>query len=261
MAQQQDETVAQFVTKLRSQAQLCNFKDTDDQIRDQLFQAMIDGELREKLLEITNLTLAEALDTLRQRETATAQAMSMSTSSVGLPCSVHRVYERRQQPSVAAQSQAPPSTSTRVSNSTRSPPPRPSQHVSGTCYACCMQGHFAKTPSCPVRGKRCTCCNFKGPTASVCRKKAAALNELKVELAGGDDRAPEARVAEDASYSLQLNNVAAVRVRGVGEKPIFLDVLIKDQDLEMKLDTGARFQNNSGKLRGRKFNCSTQTFV
>ena len=72
-------------------------------------------------------------------------------------------------------------------------------------------------------------------------KKAAALNELKVELAGGDDRNPETRVAEDTSYSLQLNNVAADRVHGVGGKTIFLDVLINDQHLEMELDTGARF--------------------
>ena len=62
-----------------------------------------------------------------------------------------------------------------------------------------------------------------------------------MKLAGGDDRTPETRVAEDTSYSLQLNNVAADRVRGVGGKSIFLDVLINDQHLEMELDTGARF--------------------
>ena len=62
MAQQHDETVAQFVTKLCTQAQLSNFKDTEDQIRDQFLQGMVDSDLREKLLEIKNLTLAEALE-------------------------------------------------------------------------------------------------------------------------------------------------------------------------------------------------------
>ena len=62
-----------------------------------------------------------------------------------------------------------------------------------------------------------------------------------MELAGGDDRNHETRVPEDTSYSLQLNIVAANRVRGVGGKPIFLDVLINDQHLEVELDTGARF--------------------
>ena len=82
------------------------------------------------------------------------------------------------QPSVSAKSQAP----TRASSSTR--PPRPRQQVSSKCYACSLQVDFAKTPSCLGRGKRCTFCNFKGHTASVCWKKAAASNKLNVELAG-----------------------------------------------------------------------------
>ena len=57
MVQQPNETVAQFVTKLKTQAQFCNFQDRDDQIRDQLLHAMADMELREKLLETDQLTL------------------------------------------------------------------------------------------------------------------------------------------------------------------------------------------------------------
>ena len=69
------------------------------------------SKLTEKLLEIKNLTLVEALDKSRQRETATAQAESMSASSVGVPGSVYRVCKglyMHQQPSIAAESQAPP---------------------------------------------------------------------------------------------------------------------------------------------------------
>ena len=90
---------------------VCNIKDTEDQIIDQLLQAMVDSELTEKLLEIKNLTLVKELDKSRQRETTTAQAESMSASSVGLPGSVHQVRKglyMHQQPLIAAESQAPP---------------------------------------------------------------------------------------------------------------------------------------------------------
>ena len=62
MVQQPNETVAQFVTKLKTQAQFCNFQDHDDQIRDQLLHAMADMELREKLLETDQLTLSIAME-------------------------------------------------------------------------------------------------------------------------------------------------------------------------------------------------------
>ena len=140
----------------------------------------------------------------------------MSSSSVGLSASNHRVRQRihmHQQPSVTAESQAPPST--RASSSTR-PPPRPRQQGFCTCYICRLQAILSRRLA---RGRRCTFCNSKGHIACVCRKKAADFNELNVDLAGIDNRNPETGVAEYPWYSLHLNNDAAYRVRGVGGKP------------------------------------------
>ena len=52
MSQKTTETVSQYVTRLKTQAQFCSFADCTDQIRDQLLQTMLDGKLREGLKEV-----------------------------------------------------------------------------------------------------------------------------------------------------------------------------------------------------------------
>ena len=42
MSQKTMETVSQYVTRLKTQAQFCSFADCTDQIRDQLLQTMLD---------------------------------------------------------------------------------------------------------------------------------------------------------------------------------------------------------------------------
>ena len=110
MVQQPNETVAQFVTKLKTQAQFCNFQDHDDQIRDQLLHAMADMELREKLLETDQLTLSIAMKKSRQRKTAAAQAKTMSSSTIHGVCDQRRQPQRRHSAPI---SESPASTFSR----------------------------------------------------------------------------------------------------------------------------------------------------
>ena len=52
-----DNTVSQYITRIKTQAQFCSFADCTDQIRDQILQTMLYGKLRESLLEIGDITL------------------------------------------------------------------------------------------------------------------------------------------------------------------------------------------------------------
>ena len=77
MAQKQDETVAQFVVRLQNQAQFCDFKDDADQIRDQLVQGLKDNELRQKMLETTNISLKDAMTMASKKEISEVQSRDM----------------------------------------------------------------------------------------------------------------------------------------------------------------------------------------
>ena len=67
--QQPDETIAQYVTRLRKLAASCNFADAkDDFIRDQVVEKCKSNVLRRKLLAEADLTLAKVL-TIAQAST------------------------------------------------------------------------------------------------------------------------------------------------------------------------------------------------
>ena len=57
MAQQERETVSQFIARLRKQAQNCNFVNPDVDIRDQVIDKCRSSELGKKLLAKEHLTL------------------------------------------------------------------------------------------------------------------------------------------------------------------------------------------------------------
>jgi len=81
--QQRDaESIDQFVTRLRQQADLCSFDNQkDDNIRDQLIDKCRSATLRKQLLEKCEITLLQALETARAKEAAEKQAETMTHSS------------------------------------------------------------------------------------------------------------------------------------------------------------------------------------
>ena len=166
---------------------------------------------------------------------------------------IHGMRDQRRQPQhrhSAPISESPASTFSRPAQSAdrssaaaRAPRQMQNGQRQGprTCYACGMEGHFAKNPSCPAFGKRCSFCGYKNHLASVCKKKAAALHELRVEADSSPLDMSTEKEDDSAEYSFPLNYVSADRVSSAARKPILLDVKINDEPLTMELDTGASF--------------------
>ena len=79
MEQQDGETVAQFVKRLKQVVKDCDYGDqSDNQIRDQVFQRCKSHALKRKLLEKgENLTLALLLTTAATYEAVQSQLASM----------------------------------------------------------------------------------------------------------------------------------------------------------------------------------------
>ena len=237
MLQLDGETVAQFVVRLKSQAQFCNFSDTADQICDQLLQSVRDDELREKLLEKRNISLVEAMEIAQKREVAAAQAKTMRSQSVTVTAPVHAVRTRKPRP--AAESK---------SNSTDAP--------SKSCFACGKAGHFARDMTCPARGQKCRKCKRVGHFAICCKSKSKAsgaahdVSEDTCAVASGKNSSTVSVVEEqlavlrgdDMSYQLDaVEDVANITTKESSHDPIFLEVNINGKPVFMELDTGAKY--------------------
>ena len=98
MAQQEGETVDQFIAKLRKQAQNCNFTDPDVDIRDQVIDRCRSSALRRKLLGKEDLTLKKVQEVARAMEAVDLQAKKMGAhgfeSKTEEPMGVNKVSRK-----------------------------------------------------------------------------------------------------------------------------------------------------------------------
>ena len=156
MSQLPNETVDQFVTRLRQKAQTCEFGDNtavEEQIRDQVISKCSSHNLRLKLLQKGGtLTLANLRDVARAMEQSERQARAIE----GTPEEVNKVTVKTGQ---ARQYYKKEGGKSQV-----------------TCFACGREGHKVKDPRCPAIGKHCRYCKGFGHFEKVCRKKKGQKN-------------------------------------------------------------------------------------
>jgi len=72
--QEVNESVGQFISKLRQQVAKCDFADADTEMCDQIIEHCTSDELRRKLLEKNNLNLSEIIEEAKRFELVTQQA-------------------------------------------------------------------------------------------------------------------------------------------------------------------------------------------
>lgn len=164
LKQKEDETVDQFVTRLKKQSLNCDFgDDQNDQIRDQVIDMCKSSQLRRKLLQRgADLTLEVLLDTARAMEAVDHQSKSMEASSGN----VNRLWTK----------DAPRANSycgnarrgAARGNSTY----RPDNKFRKTCYRCGREGHISSSENCPARDAQCNDCGGLGHFSIKCRTKS-----------------------------------------------------------------------------------------
>ena len=166
MTQQDGETVDQFITRLRKQAQNCNLNDPDVDIREQVIDKCRSSVLRRKLLGKENLTLTKVQDVARAMEAADLQAKQMGVQREE-PLSVHKVVQKS------------------LSKSSKQPNKKSGKRQ---CYRCGQEGHYGRVKCCPARKAECSKCKMVGHYAAVCKTKTrgGAANSL-----GGQKREAE----------------------------------------------------------------------
>lgn len=146
MFQTKDETVSQYVFRLREASQGCEFPDVDNQIKDQVIAHCLSDKLRRRLLERgDNLTLEHALTEAAMLEAVSSQVQQLKIDHAsGGAASVSRIRstDSRQQ---------------------------------GECYRCGSRSHYGSSPNCPARGKVCKKCGGRDHFKKKCRSKTVKV--------------------------------------------------------------------------------------
>ncbi|CAB3979615.1 Hypothetical predicted protein [Paramuricea clavata] len=158
MQQKENETIDQFVCRLRQKCISCEFTNVDEAIRDQIIEKCRDPKLRRKFLEKTGtVTLSVLQDMARVHETVNTQMQSMDRSGTN---QVHGILQgnRRGKGKYGAKSDDRASHGNHKEGHIRQDKSCPA--ISKTCKKCGLVGHFAvccrtKAPKKPSNGKQC----------------------------------------------------------------------------------------------------------
>lgn len=215
--QKDGETVAQFVTRLRRLATLCDFpaESTDSFIRDQVIDNCLSMKLRTKLLAERDLSLARTLDIAQAIEASQSQSRQIAEDNQSTKVyTVGRQPRRGKRNQVAGSSQLK-STEKQCSRcgikGHSSDNCRCSRTV--TCYNCGVTGHFALM--CRSKTQRGVRTNANSQPKQDFRKRKSRKNPVRyvneqVQQPLRDSRQPSDSDSDDAytdeyAYALQDN--------------------------------------------------------
>ena len=196
------ESVATFVSELRSLAEHCNFQSTlEDMLRDRIVCGINDHAIQQRLLGEEKLTFEKAMSTAQAMETAARNAKELRNTpgTAGRPShsnipQVHKVSK-----------------------------PAKQKAMGQCCHRCGKAGHTA--PNCRFKDSKCYQCGKKGHLRSVCRSKQDGKRQP----------------AHRAVQFVQEDDVCPLyKIRGSSQTPpLRVSVEIDNQVVDMEVDTGA----------------------
>ncbi|KAK3926756.1 hypothetical protein KUF71_015092 [Frankliniella fusca] len=215
--QKEGEPADAYVAKLRQLAKSCDFGDLKEElIRDIMVAGLHNHALREKMLQVDNLTLAKCVDYCRTEEVTRQRSEIMKGTTNGSL-------------EVEAISRRGPRNGPMQNNNNSDE--RGSAKSSKTCNYC---GMVHRGSRCPAYGKNCNACNGRNHFAAVCKKKY--VKELELE-----DKNRQDNEDNDEDDGFQINMIS------LGRKPS-MDSPINANNSKPKQDT-PRFNKQQRKGR------------
>ena len=228
---QDDDTIDQFVTRVRQQVALCEFKNPDEAIIDQLIEGLRSQLLRERILDKGDKQkLDDIIETCRAFEVSRAQARNFEDRS----SNVNRIKSGHSKQGYGSNQGHFSSTSksdgrkhfthkknTDGHNSATGYPQNPTSQARSTpnvrrCFRCDSPNHLANFAGCPARSVSCSKCKSRGHYARCCKQKN--VNALSCET-------PDPPPSDDHNYSFSLNPDSHSTVQAtVGGQPMQLIV-------------------------------------
>lgn len=184
--QLKDETMAQYVTRLRVLAKTCNFTDNDDAIIDQVIEKCESGKLRKTLLKDLELTLDKILSTAHLYESISHQSEQFERTKKNDHIDISEAdddYCNKLNYKMRKSNIAIPQKSSNNSNS-------------NICYRCGSNKHLAH--QCEVAmGKTCNTCGKLNHFSNVCRSSQTQLPSSTTSNSNNNRRLNRPRIAND----------------------------------------------------------------
>ena len=238
MEQMENETVAQFVMRLRHVAKDCDYgEQTDNQIRDQVVHKCKSDSLRRKLLEKgKNLTLTKTLELAATFETVQQQFEAMKVNNG----KINKVNEfpHKGKPSGKVGQSSPSQTAKE-------------------CYRCGRTGHFGREPQCPARGKTCNKCGKQDHFAGKCKTKVPPKQQQTHR--GNQRNKSNIRHVQTEPEDSDEEYAFSVTSSSDAQK---INVIVGGRPVNMIIDSGASTNviNHSlwDKLKSEKVKCTSK---
>ena len=214
--QNKDESCIDYITRLRTAAETCDFHNKSEEIRDQFVTSCYSKSLKQKLLKEDNLTLEKCKEFGQVAERSKQQANEMSDTNYDE--AVNRLNKGRNS-----------------KNYDRAQDPRLQNRKSNkNCFKC--GGEFNKDHQkvCPAIGRVCYHCGKQNHLSKVCRSRK---NPPKVQNLQEDSEN-----SSDSENCFSLNNVQKVHINSTSRPSTHTnktEVKLHGVSIQMIIDTGS----------------------
>ncbi|XP_028415809.1 uncharacterized protein K02A2.6-like [Dendronephthya gigantea] len=210
-AQEQNETIDEYVTSLRSLVETCEFQSLkDDLIRDRIVCGIRDNGVRRKLLQESKLTLERCVDVCRAAE-ATKNQLKDIANVQGAESPNDSVYK----------------TDTQNQHKANKWDSRKTRDGKGCKY--CGKQHENIKEKCPAFGKICARCGKQNHFAAKCRSKPLVDHRNVNNLSDSSEEELFTVSAGDNTKSGNANF----------DKKIYATMEISGKPVKMQVDSGA----------------------
>ncbi len=229
--QTNEETVEQFVTRLRLLSTFCEFADVNKEIVKQVIQTCTSKKLRRDLLKTDDIELTKLLKISRAHDTVEAQARlieqqgDIDTLYVDMiktdrkSTNIHKYpYKNNYKPNKFS------NKSTKIDSTTKD-----------TCYYCGRS--YPHKGKCPAEGATCHSCGKSNHFSNVCRSK----NQDQPKTNNRNQK-PSTKVNEIHTESLNItdeNNEYLFSIRDHKRNHLGVDLLIQSNIVRFCIDTMA----------------------
>ncbi|CAK8692680.1 uncharacterized protein LOC143462177 [Clavelina lepadiformis] len=204
LVQNSNETVDQYVCRLRQRAATCEFQNADERIRDQVVDKCYSRELQRKFLEQQTLTLVDVLRIAKAHEAVIARTIIMSST--------------------------PDSVQVNAVTGSRRNQMRSTNKEGKECFACGRKGDA----QCPAKGKTCNKCGKVGHFGMKCRSRTIDQRSPEHGRARKPRRAgPRTHAVEEEEEIHRTFSIKSNRQNG------FVTLSIGGVKMDMLVDSGS----------------------